>query len=129
MPGHFGGAVHASGSHSGNYNDYRKCGYGHQTVPAKMLQLLRDTPDADGAPLIDSTLFVISNCMGDGRTHTTNSSPWGFATGLPGFQNGFSRGGGGNCKDFFSAIPIGLDLPPGTYVNVPGNPEKANILV
>ena len=128
MPGFFDREVHGDGSHSGNYNDFISCCRGHQTVPAYMLKKLKDTTGADGKPLIDNTVFVVTNCMGDGREHTPFASPWGMATRMSGFQNGFSKGDGGNCRDFISAIPVGMGLPDGMYTNLGGDPSRANIL-
>lgn len=128
MPGFYNGGVHDGGSHGGNYNDFLNCCRGHHTVGAHMIKKLRDTTGQDGKRLIDNTIVVITNCMGDGRNHASGNSPWAIATGLSGFQSGFSSGNGGNCRDFMSAIPVGLGLPAGMYVDLGGNASRANIL-
>lgn len=129
MPGYYGGGVHDGGSHGGNDNDFLNCCRGHHTVGAHMVKKLRDTIGQDGKPLLDNTILVISNCMGDGRSHSSGGSPWAIATGLSGFQSGFSSANGGDCRDFMSAIPVGLGLPAGMYVDQGGDPSKANILI
>lgn len=127
MPGFHGGGVHDA-SHSGDYGAFFNSCRGHHTVGAHMIKKLRDTKGQDGKSLLDNTIVVITNCMGDGRDHSSGNSPWAIATGISGFQTGFSSSGGGNCRDFMSAIPIGLGLPAGMYVDLGGDASRANIL-
>lgn len=115
-------------AHSGNFGAFVGDCRAQQQVPAEMLKLLVNTKDANGIPLIESTVLVVTNDMGNGNDHGPGNSPWGMATKLAGFRTGFSTGGGGNCQDFFTAIAQGLGLPDATYNDQKGNAGAANIL-
>lgn len=115
-------------AHSGNFGAFVGECRAQQEVPAEMLKLLVDTKDANGQPLINSTVLLVTNDMGNGNDHGPGNSPWAMATKLPEFKTGFSAGGGGNCRDFFTAVAQGLGLPDGTYTDQKGNASAANIL-
>lgn len=69
--------------------------------------------------LINSTAFVQTTCMGNGRDHSTPGAPVLVATGLPGFSSGFSTQGNGssqgNIRDFNRTIPMGMGLSGGMF--------------
>lgn len=84
-------------------------------VPAYFIKQLITKKDAEGAALIDSTVFAQVSCMGSGRDHSPENSPFILATKMPGFKPGFSAQAAGNTQDFNGAIPRGMGLDESQY--------------
>ena len=100
---------HHNVSHSGNEMNTGLMVRLLSEVPAYFIGRLKEVTGPDGAPLIDSTLFVQVSDMGDGN-HGLSSAPFLMASNLPGF-GGFAATGGGNHKSFMEQVPNVLNLP------------------
>ena len=112
----YGGEVHSGASHGGNRGAHTNVMRYHHTIPAYLIKKLSETTDADGKPLIESTVVAVVNDMGDGVTHASGQSPWALATKISGFRQGFSKLNRGETRDFHGAIPKGMGIPDNLYV-------------
>ncbi|BCD96881.1 DUF1552 domain-containing protein [Marinagarivorans cellulosilyticus] len=111
------GDAHNSCHSSGPETNDEMMRYIHQ-VPAYFIKRLMD----EG--LINTTAFVQTTCMGNGRNHSTPCAPVMVASGLPGFSRGFSSQANnssvGNIRDFNRTIPMGMGLSGGMF-DAPSN--------
>ena len=83
-------------------------------VPAYFIQQLIDNNGPDGKPLIDTTVFGQTTCMGNGMDHSTPNAPFILATRRADFQVGFSAKNmtdTASTYDFNETILKGLGIP------------------
>ena len=79
---------HGADSDTAGVEDYIKCERWFSEQFATLLQMLKDTPDPEnGGSLLDSTLVVWAQELGDGRMHTCTDVPFVLA-GSGAFQTG-----------------------------------------
>jgi len=69
----------------------------------------RDDPAVPGTKLIDNTVVIQTNDMGNGRTHRGNDGPNILATRMRGFKQGTATNGGNN-RELLEAVVEGMGL-------------------
>ncbi|WP_096084420.1 DUF1552 domain-containing protein [Agaribacterium haliotis] len=115
----FTGDSHGS-VHAGYTNDagvpisYVECHRYLSQVPVYFIEQLMSVSGPDGKPLIETTVFAQTTCMGNGMSHATPNAPFILATKRPEFKNSFSAANmsaSGTTYDFNETILKGLGVP------------------